>query len=165
MRWGWVVTVKLTKSKYLLRDYHKNAKRYWDFRAKDIYESYKSFKDDFSLVEEFIDRYKPQTLLGIGCGHGGDFPLYNSIKVVVGTDISDKMLKLCPQHPNIFLKRMRIEEMCFPENFFDAVISNVVLEHISPESIREVISKNVYSCRRAILITHRGRYLSIWVFA
>lgn len=70
-------------------------------------------------------------VLEVGVGTGANFPYYPENVHVTGIDFSPKMLKIAEKgiseiKASISLKEMNAEEMEFPDNTFDVVVSTCV---------------------------------------
>jgi len=121
-------------------------KIYWNRRAHDIDEKWGGERDDYELLREIITSFKLDRLLDFGCGSGRLFPLYHELGIpeVVAQDISNKALRIAKNRyrfSNIKITNDDILAFNFNKNYFDIIISNRVLQHISPDKIANVIEK------------------------
>ena len=88
-------------------------------------------------------------VLDLGCGFGWHcrYAISQGAKTIVGVDISERMLneakKRSPTSPSITYVRLAIEDIEFPKDSFDAVISSLAFHYL--ESLGEVYSK-VHTC-------------------
>lgn len=108
-------------------------------------------KSEGSMFAKKLDEELPYSskVIEIGCGTGqlsNFLSRYN--RTVVGTDISINSLKLANKFRkknsinNVFFIQMNLFKPCFPENTFDAVISNGCLHHTSnPKKAFSSVSK------------------------
>ena len=121
-------------------------KIYWNRRAHDIDEKWGGERDDYELLREIITSFKLDRLLDFGCGSGRLFPLYHELGIpeVVAQDISNKALRIAKNRyrfSNIKITNDDILDFNFNKNYFDIIISNRVLQHISPDKIENIIRK------------------------
>ena len=119
---------------------------YWYLRAKSIDVRWGKLKGDYGFIKNIILPLKIKTLLDIGCGTGRLFPLYKSlnIKHIVGQDIAKNALDIAEKRygsDNITLTDKKIENLEYPNHYFDVIISNRVLQHVIPKDIEGVIRK------------------------
>jgi SAM-dependent methyltransferase len=99
------------------------------------------------MLPDFIGR----RVLDIGCGFGWHciYAAENGAASVLGVDISEKMLTVAKEKtssPNISYIRMAMEDMDFPPNTFDVVLSSLVF-HYSPDF--EDICRRIVKCLTA----------------
>jgi len=117
---------------------------YWNFRARDISETYGASTSDFEILLTVIASVNANRVLDLGCGSGRLFPLYERLGLhVVGQDISRNALNLAKARhscENITLLNSRVENIDFPDKYFDLVISNRVLQHIPPNTIESSVA-------------------------
>lgn len=89
-----------------------------------------------------------KSVLDIGCGYGWHciYAAENGARLVTGIDISEKMLSIARQKtlaPNVVYKRMAMEDIDFPPNSFDVVISSLAFHYTS--NFREICER-IRSC-------------------
>jgi hypothetical protein len=121
-------------------------KIYWNRRADDIDEKWGGERDDYELLREIITSLKPNRVFDFGCGSGRLFPLYHDLGIpeVIAQDISTKALRIAKNRyafSNIKITNDDILALSFEKNYFDIIISNRVLQHISHDKIDDVIKK------------------------
>lgn len=80
---------------------------------------------------------KKKRVLDIGCGFGWHcaYAAEQGAEFVLGIDISEKMLAVARQKtkfPNVVYSRMAMEDLSFPEDTFDVVISSLAF-HYAPD--------------------------------
>lgn len=126
----------------------KSRQKYWELRACDIDEKWGDETSDFCVLGEIINRISPKKILDIGCGSGRLFPLYDIMKIdeVVGQDISEKALeisKIKRSFRNISITSKQIYELNYSDKYFDLIISNKVLEHITSSEIDKTLESIV----------------------
>jgi ubiquinone/menaquinone biosynthesis C-methylase UbiE len=95
-------------------------------------------------LKKMLPNFEGKRVLDLGCGFGWHcrFAIENGAKSVVGIDISEKMLneaKNKTKSEYIQYICMPIEDIAFPDNSFDVVISSLALHYI--QSFEEVLSK------------------------
>ncbi|MDI6809578.1 MAG: class I SAM-dependent methyltransferase [Candidatus Eisenbacteria bacterium] len=130
-------------------------KLFWNYRAKDIHQTWGEDSSDYSTVEKVIEMTVPATILDIGCGSGRLFPVYEKmgIKKVVAQDIAASAVRLCKERfPNLNYdyETKDILKLEYPEQYFDLIISNRVLSAVLPERLESTLkhlsklARNIY---------------------
>lgn len=119
---------------------------YWNYRARDIHETWGEGSVDFEVIRNVIKRINPTRVLDIGCGSGRCFPLYfqEGIVEIVGQEVSKDALQMCKKRfftQQYTLVNEYIHELDYPDKYFDLVISTRVLAAVLPERIAETIKK------------------------
>jgi len=120
--------------------------RYWEGRAADIDEKWGRGEGDFPIVAEVISSLGPERILDVGCGSGRLFPLYDQFRIqkVVGQDIATKALQIAKERyrfASITVTNESILSLDYPMEYFDLIVSNRVLQHVSPKEIGAVLKK------------------------
>ena len=121
----------------LLASYWEKRSGHYDSPQPDVFGR--------NITASFIRKYKPASLVEVGCGTGQLFPLYKDIPKVVGCDWTDGMLnqsrKRLERHnyPNITLKKLDITKEALPEKF-DISLTRTVLMHIPEENVESACS-------------------------
>jgi SAM-dependent methyltransferase len=142
----------------IVLNYRKTARLYWEVRAREISKLYGDETSDFPLLRALLDRYRPQSVLDVGCGYGRIFPLYIESKIsdVLAIDISARALRLARQRfPTVRTRRARIEDLPLNKQY-DLVIATRVLQHLLPENLPEVIWRLSRIARLLIYINEIG---------
>ena len=141
-----------------LRPFYPYFRRiYWDVRTNGLIRKYRTgvqAKVDYPIYKAYLERTRPKRLLDMGCGSGRLFPLYNELTIpeVIGIDISPRAISKCPNYPNYSAQVMKVEDLDFPPNYFDAAISNAVLRHLPPGSIiNQAITRIAEQCKSVLL--------------
>ena len=99
-------------------------------------------------LKNMLPDFKDKRVLDLGCGFGWHcrYAVENGARSVIGIDISQKMLseaKSKTKYGNIEYICMPIEDIDFPEESFDVVISSLALHYI--KSFEDVLDR-VYKC-------------------
>lgn len=99
-------------------------------------------------LKKMLPNFKDKRVLDLGCGFGWHcrYAVENGARSVIGIDISQKMLseaKSKTKCGNIEYICMPIEDIDFPEESFDVVISSLALHYI--KSFEDVLDR-VYKC-------------------
>lgn len=144
--------IKKSIIRFLQILYERFQELYWDIMAGKLYRERmkRHVNPDFEPVSYIIDKYKPRSILDVGCGSGRFFRLYKEkgIRDVVGIDISERALKFArTEHPDIKTIKMRVEDMEFGYKRFDLAISNRTLQHITKKNIEKAVRNLCNSCK------------------
>lgn len=104
------------------------------------------------MLPDFIGK----RVLDLGCGFGWhcEYAIEHGAKLAVGIDLSEKMLEEARKinsSPKIEYIKMPIEEIEYPENSFDIVISSLAFHYI--KSFEDICSR-IYSC-----LTNGGEFV------
>jgi len=99
-------------------------------------------------LKKMLPDFKDKRVLDLGCGFGWHcrYAVENGAKSVIGIDISQKMLseaKNKTKYGNIEYICMPIEDIDFPEESFEVVISSLALHYV--KSFEDVLVR-VYKC-------------------
>ncbi|WP_019537630.1 class I SAM-dependent methyltransferase [Paenibacillus ginsengihumi] len=99
-------------------------------------------------LKKMMPNFKDKRVLDLGCGFGWHcrYAVENGARSVIGIDISQKMLseaKSKTKYGNIEYICMPIEDIDFPEESFDVVISSLALHYV--KSLEDVLVR-VYKC-------------------
>jgi ubiquinone/menaquinone biosynthesis C-methylase UbiE len=99
---------------------------------------------EWQELKKMLPNFEGKRVLDLGCGFGWHcrFAIENGAKSVIGVDISEKMLneaKNKTKSEYIQYICMPIEDIAFPDNSFDVVISSLALHYI--QSFENVLSK------------------------
>ncbi|MFN8059057.1 MAG: class I SAM-dependent methyltransferase [Vicinamibacterales bacterium] len=116
----------------------------WEDQAEMIHSRWGDDRHDYAVIGRLLDRYRPQSVLDVGCGSGRLFGLYadRGIPTVLGVDISQRGLDIARRRfPNVPTIHSRLEELTLPGRSFDVVICNRVLQHVPPRAIRHVVER------------------------
>jgi len=91
---------------------------------------------EWHVLRKMFPDFTGKRVLDLGCGFGWHcrYALEQGAQKVIGVDISEKMLKEArykTDNPAVEYIQAAIEDICFPENSFDIVISSLALHYIS----------------------------------
>lgn len=99
-------------------------------------------------LKKLLPDFKGKRVLDIGCGFGWHciYAAEQSASYVLGTDISDKMLAVAKEKtnsPNVDYREIAMEDMDFPPDTFDVIISSLAF-HYTPDF--QDVCRRVYQC-------------------
>lgn len=113
---------------------------------------YENKKDYYSSVRSEMLQFVPencQRVLEVGCGEGGFISTVKKMTAAEawGVDISEESISIASEHIDKAICTDLTEDMSIlPNNYFDAIFFNDVLEHIiDPESLLKDISSKLSS--------------------
>lgn len=111
---------------------------------------------EWHVFEKMLPNLKGKRILDLGCGFGWHcrYAIEQGAKSVVGIDISERMLseaRKSTKSQDIKYIKMPIEDIGYPEDTFDVVISSLAFHYL--ESCTETFSK-VNTC-----LTKRGSFI------
>lgn len=138
----------------ILLNYGRAQRLYWELRAPDAHRLYGEDRPDAPTVLAILSRYKPRSVLDLGCGTGRFFSLYEELSVphVLGVDISARALALARRaYPHVHTIRCRAEDLTTSHSF-DLVVINRVLQHLPPENLAGVVATVCTVAKRLIFI-------------
>lgn len=142
----------------VLKLFYPHVRRiYWDVKTNGLIKKYRTgeqTKVDYPIHRAYLERMQPNRLLDIGCGSGRLFPLYNELMIpeVIGVDISPRAISKCPSYPNYRARVMKVEDLDFPPEYFDAAISNACLRHLPPGPIINQAVSRIAEQSKSILL-------------
>jgi SAM-dependent methyltransferase len=116
---------------------------FWNKQAKLIHEKWGNEEHDYEVLGKLLTKFNPRSILDIGCGSGRLFNLFirNNIQDIIGVDISAEALSIAFElYPQITTIQIRLEDLKFPPDRFDLIISNRVLQHLPAHSIINTLS-------------------------
>ena len=88
------------------------------------------YEDIFDSIDSQVHFRPTDRVLEVGAGSGLILErIANRVHEAVGTDISDKMLKLIPARPNLTLRQMNSDHLEFSDGTFDKAISHNVTQY------------------------------------
>lgn len=127
-----ILTVE-QKIKSVKDDYDDIAREY----ADDFYED----TADNGYIEKFLESLLGNLILDAGCGVGEDckYVEQKGFKAI-GIDFSKGMLEIAKQkYPQGNFQLMDMQNIKFPSNTFDGIMSNYSLLHIPREQLKQVL--------------------------
>ena len=118
-------------------------KLFWAYRAKDLYDTYGHTEGGFDALLKAVEAVRPRRVLEIGCGNGRNLVLFSRMGIEsVGQDISASALELAQarQLPHVTLNELPLGQLEYPDNHFDLIVSNRVLQHVTKEEAQDMLS-------------------------
>ncbi|MDF2543060.1 MAG: Methyltransferase type 11 [Herbinix sp.] len=99
---------------------------------------------EWPVLKQMLPDMRNKRVLDLGCGYGWhcEYAVEQGAKSVVGVDISEKMLEVAKKKHlvgNIDYRQMAMEDIEFPNEVFDIVISSLALHYI--EDFHELCNK------------------------
>jgi ubiquinone/menaquinone biosynthesis C-methylase UbiE len=140
---------KLRKYKKYLRKYleyiNYNPKIFWNsFGGKKYFNQFDSKEGERneSIFLEYINKFKPRSIIDIGCGYGRYLKViskkFPNIRLV-GVDISSSQIEYareyCKDFPNIEFFEIDGKNLPFDKGSFDMSITYGCLQHIKPKKL------------------------------
>lgn len=117
---------------------------FWEYRSKDLYERYGDSQEGFDSLRKAIALAHARTVLEVGCGNGRNLVLFSRMGLSsVGQDISSAAIALSEQRhlPGVKLYLCPLKELEFPENHFDLVVCNRVLQHLGQNELESTLEE------------------------
>lgn len=101
---------------------------------------------EWHALKSMLPDFKGKNVLDLGCGFGWHcrYAIENGAKSVVGVDLSEKMLARAKEINNlegIVYERKALEDVDFPAEQFDIIISSLTLHYV--ESFDKIV-QNIY---------------------
>ncbi|MBS7009704.1 class I SAM-dependent methyltransferase [Anaerostipes sp.] len=102
---------------------------------------------EWSELQKVLPDFSGKRVLDLGCGYGWHcmYAAEHGAESVVGIDISKKMLETAKEknsHAKIEYRRCAMEDLEFPKDSFDAVISSLAFHYVKDfEALAEKISQ------------------------
>ena len=128
-----------------------NTTNYQKFTSVNPIQNY-LINNFYDNLLKMVKKIKPQSILDAGCGEGFTLAKLKENGInssVQGFDSSPVAIKIAKKiHPQIPINLQNIYDLPYPNNSFDLVICNEVLEHLSdpPTAVKEIVrvsNKNV----------------------
>lgn len=98
---------------------------------------------EWKTLEKMLPDFKNKRVLDLGCGFGWhcQYAMEHGAKEVIGIDISEKMLAEARKKTNKGIQYFctPIEDISFPQDSFDAVISSLAFHYIA--SFADIVKK------------------------
>lgn len=128
----------------------RSVKAFWEQSANSIHQRYGRGTSDFATLADILRRYRPRSVLDVGCGSGRLFGVYRDcgIAKVTGMDIAAQALEIAQRDfPQARLLQGRLEDLASPAIPFDLGICNRVLQHVPNASIEQAVARLTTACR------------------
>ncbi|WP_334332268.1 class I SAM-dependent methyltransferase [Companilactobacillus sp. HBUAS59544] len=117
-----------------------------EYDNSDFFKAYSKFPrsvkglkaaGEWPTFQKMLPDFKNKRVLDVGCGFGWHdlYAAQHQAKSVLGIDISENMLQVAQEknhYDNVHYQKMAMEEIDFPQNSFDVVISSLAL-HYTPD--------------------------------
>lgn len=90
---------------------------------------------EWSELQKILPDFAGKTVLDLGCGYGWhcQYAADHKAASVLGTDISQKMIEKAREinaAPQIVYQCIAMEDLCFPEQSFDVILSSLAFHYI-----------------------------------
>lgn len=124
----------------------------WEFRAKDLFETYGHTDGGYDSLEEAIAISQPKKILEVGCGNGRNLALFSRMGIEsAGQDISASCIELAEKRKlkQVSLYCGPLQDLNFANNEFDLIVSNRVLGLLKTNEVKLILKE----------ITRIGKYL------
>ena len=101
---------------------------------------------EWETLKKMLPDFKGKRVLDLGCGYGWHciYAMENGASSVVGVDISHKMLEVAKEKthfPQVEYKCCAIEDVEFPEESFDVILSSLAFHYVADY---EILVKKIY---------------------
>ena len=101
---------------------------------------------EWETLRELLPDFKDKRVLDLGCGYGWHciYAMEHGASSVVGVDISHKMLEVAKEKthfPQVEYKCCAIEDVEFPEESFDVILSSLAFHYVADY---EILVKKIY---------------------
>ena len=114
---------------------------------------------EWETLRKLLPDFKDKRVLDLGCGYGWHciYAMEHGASSVVGVDISHKMLEVAKEKthfPQVEYKCCAIEDVEFPEESFDVILSSLAFHYVADY---EILVKKIYRILpnfRAFLLPH-----------
>ena len=99
---------------------------------------------EWETLRKLLPDFKDKRVLDLGCGYGWHciYAMEHGASSVVGVDISHKMLEVAKEKthfPQVEYKCCAIEDVEFPEESFDVILSSLAFHYVADY---EILVKN-----------------------
>ena len=101
---------------------------------------------EWETLRKLLPDFKDKRVLDLGCGYGWHciYAMEHGASSVVGVDISHKMLEVAKEKthfPQVEYKCCAIENVEFPEESFDVILSSLAFHYVADY---EILVKKIY---------------------
>ena len=140
---------------------HREIKKFWDNRAKGYKGNWQATLGEkylrqleIRMVIKFIKRFKPRTVLDIGCGNGYSTKEYSKMFPKIhftGIDYSEQMILYAreTQLKNCHLFADILKPDSLPKNKFDLILTQRCLQNLCDYESQTMAIKNLLSTRKS----------------
>lgn len=95
---------------------------------------------EWETLRKLLPDFKDKRVLDLGCGYGWHciYAMEHGASSVVGVDISHKMLEVAKEKthfPQVEYKCCAIEDVEFPEESFDVILSSLAFHYVADYEI------------------------------
>lgn len=102
---------------------------------------------EWETLRKLLPDFKDKRVLDLGCGYGWHciYAMEHGASSVVGVDISHKMLEVAKEKthfPQVEYKCCAIEDVEFPEESFDVILSSLAFHYVADY---EILVKKIYT--------------------
>lgn len=106
---------------------------------------------EWETLQKLLPDFLGKRVLDLGCGYGWHciYAMEQGAASVVGVDISEKMLEIAREKtkfPQVEYRKLPIEDIDFPAESFDVVISSLALHYIASF---DAVAKKVQACLKS----------------
>lgn len=103
---------------------------------------------EWETLQKLLPAFAGKRVLDLGCGYGWHciYAAEHGASSVTGIDLSEKMLEVAREKtpfPQVQYHRMPIEDIDYPENSFDIVVSSLALHYVPSF---DAVAKKVNAC-------------------
>ena len=124
-----------------------------------------SVAGEWETLRKLLPDFKDKRVLDLGCGYGWHciYAMEHGASSVVGVDISHKMLEVAKEKthfPQVEYKCCAIEDVEFPEESFDVILSSLAFHYVADY---EILVKKIYRILKSggklvFIITKKEKY-------
>lgn len=166
-----------------------DAKFFWDSLGEKYYKKFQKpeqFKVNIPWIIDRLKVLKLKTLLEVGSGFGRTLPFLldsGAVDEVTGIDISEEVIKSSQEYlkpsdrvltdeeiakgkkPSDYREKIKLlvgdaRKLDFESESFDVVLSNEMLQHVSPDEIEGVLMEMLRVSRKAVVCVERWAFPS-----
>jgi ubiquinone/menaquinone biosynthesis C-methylase UbiE len=117
-----------------------------------------------AILKKAILKYKPETVLEIGCGTGSNLQLLRKdVRTLLGFDINSKAIEIGNTYlkeqgyNNIILSQGKADRLNYEDKSIDLTITDATLLYIAPDKINKVISEIIRVTKKACVFCEWNR--------
>lgn len=103
---------------------------------------------EWETLRRMLPDFKGKRVLDLGCGYGWHcvYAMEHGAASVTGIDLSEKMLSVAREktpYPQVEYKRMPIEDIDFPPDSFDIILSSLAFHYVKDF---DRVAKKIHAC-------------------